>query len=206
MNLTCERCGAEFKPRQKGRANRFCTAACYNASGRPRRKEVTVLTRMMRVPGHPIAPPGGTVAESRLVLYDKIGPGTHPCEWCEKPVTWKPGDRTSADSLFADHLDWNRHNNDPANLVPSCNACNAHRVRGGGRAPIIESELFIVNRNGSRTRATPQNCANCGSEYLARVSEIKIGKGIYCSRSCARQSPRVPRSGEVERPGSADPS
>lgn len=193
MKKACERCGTEFQPRRNDRANRFCSMACYNASGRPLRREVTVLARMRRVPGHPIAPLSGTVAEHRLVLYDKIGPGVHPCEWCEMPVRWIPGDAVSLDALVADHLDWNHHNNDPANLVPSCRQCNAHRVKGGGRAPIREDEMYVVNANGSRTRAVKQDCALCGTEYLARVSQIKVGKGIYCSPSCARRGPRSPK-------------
>ncbi|QAY13973.1 HNH endonuclease [Mycobacterium phage Colt] len=63
---------------------------------------------------------GRRVAEHRIVLYDKIGPGTHPCHWCGKPVTWGEG-------LQTDHVDWDRLNNTPDNLVPSCRPCNFNR-------------------------------------------------------------------------------
>ena len=149
---------------------------------------------MRRAAGHPIAPPSGTVAECRLVLYDKIGPGPHPCEWCGEGVDWMPGDMAHPAALVADHLDWDHHNNDPANLVPSCRQCNAHRVKGGGRAIIQEDELFITNANGSRTRATKRFCVICGSEFVARLSEVKLGKGLYCSMSCARKAPRRVRT------------
>lgn len=191
MTRTCEKCGQSFVPRQKSRPNRFCSMACYNASGRPIRKELTAGARMRRVPGHPLAPPSGVVAVHRLVLFDKIGPGPHPCEWCGIPVDWMPGEWTNPGALVADHLDWDTHNNDPANLVPSCRVCNAHRVEGGGREPIADSELFVVNSNGSRTRATRRPCEECGTEFVVRVSQVRAGKGRFCSRSCARKQPRT---------------
>lgn len=185
---SCEKCGSEFTPRHANRAGRFCSSACYHASGRPNRKEVTTGTRMHRVPGHPLAPPSGTVAECRLVLYEKIGPGPHPCEWCKRLLDWKPGQWTEPDALVADHLDWNIHNNDPANLVPSCRFCNAHRVKGGGRAPIRDDEPFITRPNGVRARATGRECLECGAHFLAALTQVNSGKGLYCSRSCARRA------------------
>ena len=194
IEKTCERCGTKFEPKHRNRANRFCSAACYNASGRPRRKELTSGTRMVRVTGHPISPPSGTVAECRLVLYDKIGPGPHPCHWCAQVIDWMPGNWADPAALVADHLDWNIHNNNPANLVPSCRVCNAHRVEGGGRAPIQEDELFVVHPNGARSRATRQSCELCGTEFVVATSQVKAGKGRYCSRTCARKNPRITSS------------
>lgn len=78
--------------------------------------------------GHPLANRYGRVAEHRKVLYDKIGPGPHPCHWeCGKnALVW--GGRKG---IYADHLDGDSLNNDPDNLVPSCNACNAARKNMG---------------------------------------------------------------------------
>lgn len=197
---TCEKCGTEFTPRHANRAGRFCSLACYHASGRPDRKAVTNGQRLRRVPGHPLAPASGIVAECRLVLFEKIGPGSHPCQWCREPVQWKPGRWTDPDALVADHLDWDIHNNNPANLVPSCRQCNAHRVKGGGREPIQEGELFITNPNGTRTRAANRFCVICGTGFVARVSEVRAGKGLYCSRSCARKGPR---KAKAQQPSSA---
>jgi hypothetical protein len=145
---------------------------------------------MRHVPEHPLAPPSGDVAVCRLVLYEKIGVGPHACQWCDKAVDWMPGEWTDPAALVADHLDWDIHNNDPANLVPSCRVCNAHRVEGGGRAPIREDELFVTNANGSRSRAVSRFCVICGTPFVARVSQVKIGRALYCSRSCARTGPR----------------
>lgn len=81
--------------------------------------------RILRRTGHPLARAQGKVFEHRLVLYERIGPGRHPCHWCSATVSWdrKPG--TAA--LVADHLDGDRLNNDPTNMVPACIPCNTHR-------------------------------------------------------------------------------
>lgn len=182
---TCEKCGTAFKPRQANRPNRFCSMACYNTSGRPTRKDMTSGQRQRRVPAHPLAPPSGTVAECRLVLYEEIGPGSHQCRWCDKVVTWMPGATNHPDSLVADHLDWDKHNNAPENLVPSCRVCNAHRTRDGDRRLIQDDELVIVATNGIRHRAVRRTCLKCGKGFLARATFVKRGHGLYCSRECA---------------------
>lgn len=74
---------------------------------------------------HPLAH-RGNVAEHRKVLYDKIGPGPHPCHWkCGKILQW---DRWH---LVSDHLDGDTFNNNPDNLVPSCQGCNMRRAKAG---------------------------------------------------------------------------
>lgn len=81
-----------------------------------------------RMPGHPLANASGEVLRHRAVLFGTIGPGEHPCHWCDQPVEW-----TSlgliAGALVVDHVDWDTTNNDPANLVPSCHPCNSGRLR-----------------------------------------------------------------------------
>jgi len=81
--------------------------------------------RMMTASAHPLADRHGMVLEHRMVLFDKIGPGEHPCHWCGLILTWQPGITPTA--IISDHLDSDRANNDPANLVPSCNPCNVRR-------------------------------------------------------------------------------
>lgn len=77
-------------------------------------------------PTHPIATKSGNVLEHRIVLYEKIGSGTHPCHHCGRMVTWMA---PIPDRLETDHLDFDRANNHPANVVPSCFGCNSHRHR-----------------------------------------------------------------------------
>lgn len=79
--------------------------------------------------GHPLARQKGQVLQHRVVLYDAIGPGPHPCHWCGATVVWT--EQVTTDALVVDHLDENRANNHLSNLVPSCNPCNANRRRWG---------------------------------------------------------------------------
>lgn len=77
---------------------------------------------------HPLARgAAGSVGEHRVVLFEKIGPGSHPCAWCGTPVAWFP--KTGEKRLETDHVDNDGLNNDPANLEPSCSACNGRRGR-----------------------------------------------------------------------------
>lgn len=79
-------------------------------------------------PEHPLASPQGKVLEHRVVLYDKIGPGKHPCHWCGKTLDWA-AHRHAPDALTTDHLDTHTDNNDVSNLVPACLPCNSGRAR-----------------------------------------------------------------------------
>jgi len=147
--------------------------------------------RMAR--SHPIAPPGGITLISRIVLYDKIGPGEHPCHWCNTPVRWiVGGGPATPGSLLADHLDHDRANDAADNLVPSCNRCNAHRTKRGGRAPLRDDELTMI-WSGVRTRAVERVCESCGGSFLTIPAQVKKGRGRFCSQSCARHAPRKPR-------------
>lgn len=81
--------------------------------------------RRIHLAGHPLARSQGLVYEHRVVLFDAIGPGQHPCHWCGRTVSWtatRQGRR-----LIVDHLDDDGLNNDPENLVPSCLRCNTSR-------------------------------------------------------------------------------
>lgn len=77
-------------------------------------------------PGHPLAGRRNGAALHRVVLYDVIGPGSHPCHWCGSEVSWD-APRYSPQELQADHIDQDRSNNDAANLVPTCGPCNTSR-------------------------------------------------------------------------------
>lgn len=78
-------------------------------------------------PDHPLA--GGKednyVYEHRQVLHDALG-GIPPvrCEWCLTDL-----DGWSA--VHVDHLDFDRANNAPENLIASCAGCNRRRMPHG---------------------------------------------------------------------------
>ena len=76
--------------------------------------------REFYLPSHPLATQNGKVKEHRIVLYEKLGPGTHPCHWCGKELEW-------GKDLFVDHWDFDKLNNHPNNLLPSCSSCNVKR-------------------------------------------------------------------------------
>lgn len=187
---TCEKCGKPVITRHANRPGRFCSRDCYNAAGRPQRK-AAVKHRLTRAPEHPIAPPSGTVAVSRVVLYDKIGPGEQCCHWCGQSIHWTTG--RAIDAIVADHLDHDPTNDSPDNLVPSCNGCNGHRRKAGDSKRIQEDEPVLL-MNGRPTRAVVRYCNICGTEFLALPAAVAKGKSRYCSRSCARKAPRRPRT------------
>lgn len=142
-------------------------------------------------PGHPLAPPSGLVAVARLTLWEKIGPGPHPCHWCKESVDWVNG-RYAKGALIADHLNWDTADDSPGNLVPSCNACNGHRRREGGSTLIKPGEL--TRKTGkAETRAWVRYCNLCGNEFAAIPAEVFSGKARYCSRQCMyrRNRPNV---------------
>lgn len=77
----------------------------------------------------------------RLILLDKIGPGEHPCHHCGTTVSWDASiHREPTRALVIDHLDFDKLNNDPSNLVPSCNMCNSTRNP--------EHQLETIEHNG----------------------------------------------------------
>lgn len=166
---------------------RFCTHACYAASLRGARLTNYRDQRMMAAKGHPIAPPCGTVARARLVLYEKIGPGPHTCHWCDTTIDWKTG--LVPGCLVADHLNWNRSDDRPENLAPSCTVCNSHRAQKGNKDLIREDEPTLPRGRG-RTRAIERQCEICQVRFLTIPAEVAKGKGRTCSRSCARRLPR----------------
>ena len=196
VERNCETCGKAFMAKaafvKRGKA-RFCSRRCFNISLRGPRKE-GVEHRLARANGHPLAPPSGIVAIARVVLYDTIGPGTHPCHWCGTSVKWKVGAGVRDPSaLLADHLDHDATNDAPENLVPSCNECNSHRRRTG-TTNIREGDLVVIKADGRRVRAVERSCEFCGKDFPAIKSQVDSGKGRFCSMSCARSGPRTPKS------------
>lgn len=91
---------------------------------------------LLHMPDHPLSRRDGKLRENRLVLFEKLERiGPHECHWgCGRlcfwslPVTFLSADRSG---LMADHLDGEKTNNDPSNVVPSCGSCNSKRARRG---------------------------------------------------------------------------
>lgn len=187
----CAACGGEI-PSKRRATQRFCSSVCYGKSNRGVARKGNVKHRVVLPPeGHPLAIDGGRVPAARIVLYDKIGPGAHPCNWCSNEIDWN-AQRYAPNAIIADHLDWDPSNDAPDNLVASCNPCNAHRRAGGTSTRLTDDDKTII-WGGVRTRAVELFCQVCGARFLIPPSATFDGKGRTCSRSCARRLPRRSR-------------
>jgi hypothetical protein len=84
--------------------------------------------KLVKRPGHPLAhATTHRVYEHRAVLFDQVGMGWVPCFWCGNPVKFSTEHPQPPDALITDHLDHDRHNNAPTNVMPACNSCNCAR-------------------------------------------------------------------------------
>ena len=82
--------------------------------------------------GHPLADSEGCVYLHRRVVWDRLGPGVHKCEWCTKPITWFPTEEQKAQGisrLVGDHINGNTLDNRVENVAASCFSCNIKRGR-----------------------------------------------------------------------------
>lgn len=94
--------------------------------------------------GHPLAARypestglfGGDLPRGRKTLWDTLGCTSreceHRCHWCSALLTW-----SGQDGICVDHLDGDRLNDCPENLVVSCRVCNLKRGEAGN--PLVWS-------------------------------------------------------------------
>jgi hypothetical protein len=170
---TCIIEGCE-KPRRERSRTGWCRMhqARYERHGdplavRPNRTKVSVHSSgylMIHDSDHPLAR-RRIVYAHRQVLYDSIGPGSHACHWCGRQVAWFPG--VDDEQLTVDHVDANRQNNDLANLVPACGACNS------SRGSVTASERRTHCRNGHEY--TPDNQVSVGGKHCRICYETRVG-------------------------------
>jgi hypothetical protein len=152
-------------------------------------KESTALKsryRMVNRPGHPLAPPGGCLPAHRVALYEKIGPGPHPCHWCGKQVEWRVGAGSRPGALVVDHVDGDTKNNEPENLVASCVGCNSTRWHWVG-----DTEDYVVRKNGTRLRVERRICAWCGETFTTAPYTAQA----FCSINCGTSKSNAVRAG-----------
>lgn len=137
-------------------------------------------------PDHPLRGKRGEVFQHRMVLYDEIGPGWHPCHWCGVEVEWRVRGRgvPTTGELSVDHLDGDKQNNEPGNLVPCCRPCNTRD--GYNPARVTDDEAHIVRASGTRLRASTSVCQSCGESFVHAPLDV----GRYCSRTCSYESKR----------------
>lgn len=173
---------------------RYCCKGCFRREWWRKRKASGKVGdgayKADKMPSHPLAGASGIVSRSRRLLYDAIGPGWHECHWCKRAVRWLNargrGARGGATALLVDHVDGNTRDNALDNLVPCCHRCNIKREHPN---TIASGELFITKADGKKARAVERYCCTCGEKFLADRAQVAIGRGLYCSRSCARRVP-----------------
>lgn len=114
-------------------------------------------SRYRRLNGHPLSDKQGRIAEHRLVLFSKIGEPPHRCHFClTELISWV--------QLTVAHLDGDKGNNNPSNLVSSCHSCGVqHQLR----------------ENLQQTSV----CAECEGNFSKKQTTQ-----IYCSEKCKRRS------------------
>lgn len=190
MLYECPTCSSNFLrySSQVKAKNPYCSVKCRANSGVRRANQAPNRYSAISHPGHPLANKTGRVQTHRFVLYEKIGPGPHPCHWCGATLFWVAGKLGGGgNALVPDHLDGMRRNNLPENLVASCQGCNSHRSHP--RATIQQGELFVIGRaqNGHARprRATERICHFCGNDFLAVSAGLKFRPAFFCSQSCA---------------------
>jgi 5-methylcytosine-specific restriction endonuclease McrA len=113
--------------------------------------------RSISRPDHPLAMTSGRIYEHRMVLFDEVGEGSHPCHWCSRIVTWMlPVGHP--DNLQVDHLNGVRNDNRLENLVVSCPNCNVRRGMQTRSRRLRDEGWWAKNdtianlRNGGRMR------------------------------------------------------
>jgi hypothetical protein len=183
VERNCDFCGHAYR-RPQSNVGKFCSKRCaYDA----RRVGTPSRYRMVYAPGHPLAPRSPYVPEHRLLMWNQLGPGSHPCHYCGRSLAWRPGEGVGGDALVIDHLDRDPSNNKLGNLVASCTSCN---LRNAARTVDLD-EPYIERSDGSRTRAVGRICEECGETFLIPASALKRpNRGRFCSPSCARKQPR----------------
>jgi hypothetical protein len=118
--------------------------------------------RAITAHGHPLADSRGRVLEHRRVLFDEIGIGPHACFHCGAPVNWGRSIWSDSGCLVVDHLDRDRSNNDPANLVAACNPCNCN----SSKTHCVNGHPF--NEENTRMYRGKRCCRACGRDDMRR--------------------------------------
>lgn len=178
-DITCPSCGIVFTAPHSHR-RKFCSKPCMYLGRTKSPDQLKATYRRSYAPEHPLRRDTPVVASHRILLWDKIGRGPHPCFYCGVTVSWFPDLDTESLELCVDHRDQDKYNNDLDNLVACCRICN---MRNTPRV-ISEEEDFITRSDGSRLRAIRSRCLRCSVEFLAPIRTYKKTPRLYCSRAC----------------------
>jgi hypothetical protein len=109
----------------------------------------------------------GREYEHRIVLRAVIGGDPHPCHWCNRMLAWGV-------DLHVDHVDHDKLNNDPRNLVPSCQPCNNSRSRKRLLTHCGRGHEFTPENSGWNVANRSRFCRTCQRAYLRRSYQRRI--------------------------------
>lgn len=101
-------------------------------------------------PHHPLASKRGIVYEHRMVLYDAIGEGPHPCHYCGIELNWVA--RGEPGELQPDHVNNMGDDNRIENLVPCCRSCNTARAQQARHEALVQRGWWSANDTISRLK------------------------------------------------------
>lgn len=112
---------------------------------------------------------GSTYAlEHRLVAWEKYGSGPQRCVWCDCALHWAfrdPDPDCRPTTVQVDHLDGDRFNNDPDNLVVSCSRCNTARLHRVLRYKLRHDPDARENWELMATWAVDKETFSCGCPF-----------------------------------------
>lgn len=129
-------------------------------------------------PGHPLVArlKKPYEYEHRIVYYDAHGEGPFPCFWCSKEVTW--------DTLHIDHLDDEKKNNRPDNLVASCPVCN--QARGKHKAAAKMRAAGKIIEYGGRSMCVSEWARELGISHVSLNWRLEHGWPVEDALTKAR--------------------
>jgi hypothetical protein len=155
------------------------------------------MGNIVYAPDHPLAASSGQIYKQRYDLYERIGPGKHPCHWCGRLLEWRTGeDARKAGAITVARLDPAR-GSEPSNLVPSCLSCNQRQSHPDA---ITDEEPYVYDVSGKRRRAEERACEWCGETFLLPKTLGKPGRGRFCSRSCRMKAWHAAQGHQVSPP------
>lgn len=119
---------------------------------------------LVKAKGHPRSIDGRRAYAHRVAFSDANGEGPFKCHWCGVTVTWA--------DMHVDHLDDDKHNNDPRNLVASCPVCNQQR---GHHKQVATNRAKTGLTYGGETLTLNEWAAKIGVSRQSLIYRLKAG-------------------------------